>query len=159
MVFKLKEFSEQDIFQLESKWKNSGMLDCTSMSEFLLRLEILQITIQEKDLIYLADIARNNSDLCNILAELAENTKIFDCILSNISFYNDYYLATMNSESPDPLKYGHINFLDIFLTFPSSNLNKDFLNFLSICLNKVDLFFDGKLESINYFKKYLNKNR
>ena len=144
--------------KLEKKWNDSGMTDCKSAPEFLLRLEIMHTQIDEDDLAFLAAAASDNPDFCRVMSDLVESSKLFDKALSKLEFYIDYYMAMSKGSAPDPLKFGRVQILDMY---ESGRLgmwreNVMFRDFIKKCVDKVDCLFKGKLEYVRSFRDWMS---
>lgn len=148
--------------RLEKKWNDSGMTDCKSMPEFLLRLEIMHVQIDGDDLVFLAESALSDTDFCRVMIDLVKSTTLFDKALMELEFYIDYYMAMSADAKPDPFKYGRVRLLNMYeagslqrsFTHGSSNV-VEYKDFICVCADKADHLFDGKLEHIKNFKGWL----
>ena len=148
--------------RLEKKWNDSGMTDCKSMPEFLLRLEIMHVQIDGDDLAFLSESASSNADFCHVMTDLVKSTTLFDKALMELEFYIDYYMAMSADAKPDPLKYGRVRLLNMYeagslrcsFTHGSGNV-AEYRDFISVCADKADHLFGGKLEHIKNFKGWL----
>ena len=150
--------TKASIERLERKWNDSGMTDCKSMPEFLLRLEVMHFNIDRDDLVFLSEFALNDIDFCRVMIDLVKSTTLFDKALMVLEFYIDYYMAMSAGAKPDPLKYGRIRLLNMYET---GSIRRGFGNaveyrdFISACVDKADRLFGGKLEHIKNFKNWL----
>lgn len=148
--------------RLEKKWNDSGMTDCKSMPEFLLRLEIMHVQIDGDDLAFLSESASSNADFCRVMTDLVKSTTLFDKALMELEFYIDYYMAMSADAKPDPLKYGRVRMLNMYeagslrcnFTQGSGNV-AEYRDFICACADKADRLFDGRLEHIKNFKGWL----
>ena len=153
--------TKASIERLEKKWNNSGMTDCKSMPEFLLRLEVMHIQIDGDDLVFLSESASFDADFCHVMTDLVKSTTLFDKALMELEFYIDYYMAMSADAKPDPLKYGRVRLLNMYeagsircgFTRGSSNV-AEYIDFISVCVDKVDHLFGGRLEHIKNFKDW-----
>ena len=150
--------TKASIERLERKWNDSGMTDCKSMPEFLLRLEVMHFNIDGDDLVFLSEFALNDIDFCRVMIDLVKSTTLFDKALMVLEFYIDYYMAMSAGAKPDPLKYGRIRLLNMYET---GSIRRGFGNaveyrdFISACVDKADRLFGGKLEHVKNFKDWL----
>ena len=150
--------TKASIERLEKKWNDSGMTDCKSMPEFLLRLEVMHFNIDGDDLVFLSEFALNDIDFCRVMIDLVKSTTLFDKALMVLEFYIDYYMAMSAGAKPDPLKYGRIRLLNMYET---GSIRRGFGNaveyrdFISACVDKADRLFGGKLEHVKNFKDWL----
>ena len=143
---------------LKKKWNDSGMTDCKSMPEFLLRLEVMHVQIDGDDLVFLSKFASGNADFCHVMADLVKSTMLFDKALMELEFYIDYYIAMSADAKPDPLKYGHIRLFDMFETGVLTHNFADGsagMNFIKACIDKVDSLFNGRLSHVKHFRQWL----
>lgn len=148
--------------RLEKRWNDSGMTDCKSMPEFLLRLEIMHVQIDGDDLAFLSEFASSDADFCRVMTDLVKSTTLFDKALMELEFYIDYYMAMSADAKPDPLKYGRVRLLNMYeagsircsFTHGSGNV-AEYRDFISVCADKADRLFGGKLEHIKNFKGWL----
>ena len=149
--------TKASIKRLEKKWNDSGMTDCKSMPEFLLRLEVMHIQIDGDDLVFLSEFATSNVDFCHVMTDLVKSTTLFDKALMELEFYIDYYMAMSAGAKPDPLKYGRVRLLNMYETgsirHGSGNV-AEYRDFICACADKADHLFGGKLEHIKNFKDW-----
>ena len=150
--------TKASIERLEKKWNDSGMTNCKSMPEFLLRLEVMHIQIDGDDLVFLSEFATSNVDFCHVMTDLVKSTTLFDKALMELEFYIDYYMAMSVDAKPDPLRYGRVRLLNMYET---GSIRRGFGNaveyrdFISACVDKADRLFGGKLEHVKNFKDWL----
>lgn len=145
--------------RLEKKWNDSGMTDCKSMPEFLLRLEVMHVQIDGDDLVFLSESASSDADFCRVMTDLVKSTTLFDKALMELEFYIDYYMAMSADAKPDPLKYGRVRLLNMYeagsircgFTRGSGSV-AEYRDFISVCVDKADRLFGGKLEHIKNFR-------
>lgn len=148
--------------RLEKKWNDSGMTDCKSMPEFLLRLEVMHVQIDGDDLVFLSGIASSDADFCRVMTDLVKSTTLFDKALMELEFYIDYYMAMSADAKPDPLKYGRVRLLNMYEAgsircsfIRGSGDVAEYRDFISVCADKADRLFGGKLEHIKNFRGWL----
>lgn len=148
--------------RLEKKWNDSGMTDCKSMPEFLLRLEIMHVQIDGDDLVFLAESALSDTDFCRVMIDLVKSTTLFDKALMELEFYIDYYMAMSAGAKPDPLKYGRVRLLNMYeagnirrSSIRGSGNATEYRDFINVCADKADRLFGGRLEHIKNFKDWL----
>lgn len=154
--------TKASIERLEKKWNDSGMTDCKSMPEFLLRLEVMHVQIDGDDLVFLSESALSDADFCRVMTDLVKSTTLFDKALTELEFYIDYYMAMSTGAKPDPLKYGRVRLLSmyeaggIWCSFTRGSCNvAEYRDFINVCVDKADCLFGGKLEHIKNFKDWL----
>ena len=155
--------TKASIERLEKKWNDSGMTDCRSMPEFLLRFEVMHFQIDGDDLVFLAESALSDTDFCRVMIDLVKSTTLFDKALTELEFYIDYYMAMSADVKPDPLKYGRVRLLNMYETGGSirysftrgSGNAAEYRDFISVCADKADRLFGGKLEHVKNFKDWL----
>ena len=153
--------TKASIERLEKKWNDSGMMDCKSMPEFLLRFEVMHVQIDGDDLVFLSEFASSDADFCRVMTDLVKSTTLFDKALMELEFYIDYYMAMSAGVKPDPLKYGRVRLLNMYeagsircsFTRGSGNV-AEYRDFINVCADKADHLFDGKLEHIKNFKDW-----
>ena len=149
--------TKASIERLDKKWNDSGMTNCKSMPEFLLRFEVMHFHIDGDDLVFLSESALDDADFCRVMTDLVKSTALFDKALTELEFYIDYYMAMSAGAKPDPLKYGRVRLLNMYETgsirHSSSNV-AEYRDFISACVDKADRLFGGKLEHIKNFKDW-----
>lgn len=144
--------------RLEKKWDSSGMTDCRSAPEFLLRFEVMHCPVDGDDLLFLAETAMSNPEFCRVMTELVKGASLFDKALTELEFYIDYYMAMTANSAPDPLEYGRVRLFDMFETgmlthnFTDGSASRDFI---TACVDKADRLFGGRLEHIKHFRCWL----
>lgn len=146
----LKDPDKQKL--LDQKWKDSDMIKCGSLSEFILRLEVSSIKIDYFDFIYLSEYAAINSEFCQIMTELIETTKLCDNFLFKLNFYSDFYLDIAKNKNPDPLKFGKIEIIELYESGFFGIKNSIFKKYILVCVNKINNFFENKLKHTFQFK-------
>lgn len=138
--------SEDD---LGRKWKESGLTDCKSAPEFLLRLEIAKLDVGEEDFDYLSDKASDDVEFCHVMHGLVEDTPTFDEALSKLVFYIDYYMAMTGGKTPDPLDFGRVKIIDRYesgvIGRRSGPSAYEFRRFVLACAEKANKIFNGGL--------------
>lgn len=150
--------TKASIERLEKKWNDSGMTNCKSMPEFLLRFEVMHFHIDGDDLVFLFESALDDADFCHAVTDLVKSTALFDKALMELEFYIDYYMAMSVGAKPDPLKYGRVRLLNMYETGGirrGSGNAVEYRDFISACVDKADRLFGGKLEHIKNFKDWL----
>lgn len=154
--------TKASIERLEKKWNDSGMTDCKSMPEFLLRFEVMHVQIDGDDLVFLSEFASSDADFCRVMTDLVKSTALFDKALMELEFYIDYYMAMSTGVKPDPLKYGRVRLLDMYETgsircnlIHGSDNAAGYRDFIGVCADKADRLFDGRLEHVKNFKGWL----
>lgn len=150
--------TKASIERLEKKWNDSGMTNCKSMPEFLLRFEVMHFHIDGDDLVFLSESALDDADFCHVMTDLVKSTALFDKALMELEFYIDYYMAMSVGAKPDPLKYGRIRLLNMYETGGirrGSGNAVEYRDFISAYVDKADRLFGGKLEHIKNFKDWL----
>ena len=150
--------TKASIERLEKKWNDSGMTNCKSMPEFLLRFEVMHFHIDGDDLVFLFESALDDVDFCRVMTDLVKSTTLFDKALMELEFYIDYYMAMSADVKPDPLKYGRVRLLSMYETGSirhSSGNATEYRDFICVCADKADHLFGGKLEHIKNFKDWL----
>ena len=140
----LKDSDKQKL--LDQKWKNSNMIKCGSLSEFILRLDVSSIKIDYFDFIYLSEYAAINFEFCQIMIQLIKTTKLLDNFLFKLNFYSDFYLAISENKNPDPLKFGRIEIIELYQAGFFKIKNSIFEKYILVCINKINNFFENKLE-------------
>lgn len=149
--------TKASIERLEKKWNDSGMTNCKSMPEFLLRFEVMHFHIDGDDLVFLSEFALNDIDFCRVMTDLVKSTTLFDKALTELEFYIDYYMAMSAGAKPNPLKYGRVRLLSMYETGSirrSSGNVAEYRDFICVCADKADHLFGGKLEHIKNFKDW-----
>jgi len=149
---------------LERKWKNSGMTGCRSAPEFLLKIDVLGIKIEDDDLEYLINYAAHNLEFCDVMRGVIADTAIFDEQLRKLIFYIDYYMAMTRENQPDPMKFGRIKIFDkcelsSYRHFIHKSESLPFISMMNACADKVDILFEGRLEHVKHFKSWLEITR
>lgn len=154
--------TKASIERLEKKWNYSGMTDCKSMPEFLLRFEVMHFHIDGDDLVFLSESALDDVDFCCVMTDLVKSTALFDKALMELEFYIDYYMAMSAGAKPDPLKYGRVRLLNMY---EAGNIRRssirgsgnaiEYRDFINVCADKADRLFGGRLEHIKNFKDWL----
>ena len=150
--------TKASIDRLDKKWNDSGMTNCKSMPEFLLRFEVMHFHIDGDDLVFLSESALDDADFCHVMTDLVKSTALFDKALMELEFYIDYYIAMSADAKPDPLKYGHIRLFDMFETGVLTHNFADGsagMNFIKACIDKVDSLFNGRLSHVKHFRQWL----
>ena len=150
--------TKASIERLDKKWNDSGMTNCKSMPEFLLRFEVMHFHIDGDDLVFLSEFALSDIDFCRVMTDLVKGTTLFDKALMELEFYIDYYMAMSVGAKPDPLKYGRVRLLNMYeagnIRHGSGNAT-EYRDFINVCVDKADRLFGGKLEHIKNFKDWL----
>ena len=154
--------TKASIERLDKKWNDSGMTNCKSMPEFLLRFEVMHFHIDGDDLVFLSESALDDADFCRVMTDLVKSTALFDKALMELEFYIDYSMAMSAGAKPDPLKYGRVR---LFSMYEAGNIRRssirgsgnvvEYRDFISACVDKADRLFGGKLEHIKNFKDWL----
>lgn len=150
---------------LNRRWKDSGLTGCGSAPEFLLRMDAAGVVPDADDMEYLLRVAGNSREFRPVMVELVSGTDVFDGILSDLTFYIDYYYKAMQGSSPDPMKYGRVRALDMIQggrIFPYTTAwdGADTAYGLAAAYaDKVDSLFGGRLEHAREFRKWLDAKR
>lgn len=156
-------WSQSEEAEFSRRWKDSGVVESGSAPEFFLRMNVLNVTPEYRDLEYLVDYAVSHSEFCGVLSEIVRDTPLFDKALSEKVFYIDYYMAQMRTGrgTVDPDEYGRAKLLDAYETGKFGRISDtgNFRDFMLVCADKTDSVLKGRLKHIGRFREWLASRR